>query len=852
VSRLFISHASADNAAAAALHVWLREQGFDDVFLDIDAERGFVPGERWQEALKAATNRCEAVLCLVSTAWLASKWCHAEFLAAKLLHKRIFGLIVEPVPEEQLPADMKAEWQLCELTGEDRFRSFEVEVLGRAAQVAFREAGLDLLRRGLQRAGLDARSFPWPPSREPDRAPYRGLKALEPQDAAVFFGRDAWIVRGLDRIRGLVEEGVAHLLVILGASGSGKSSFLRAGLWPRLERDDAEFLPLPVIRPQSAVIGGSSGLAASLAGAFERLGAPRAVGHIKDTLTAEGRFAGLLGGLTDLARRRLAVIDAEAAAPVILLPLDQAEELFNPEGTVEAALFLDLLAAALGPGEHKTRLLVIATMRSDRYEQLQAETRFLGIEQALFNLPPLSPAEFRGVIEGPVRRVAEAGGRLQIEPALTERLIADADGGDALPLLGFTLERLYADYGAAGRLTLDDYQRLGGVQGSIEAAVARALAEPGRMPAIPYDREAQYTALRAAVIPWLAQIDPESGTPMRRLARREEIPDASHAFVERLIDARLLVADRRDSADVVEIAHESLLRQWPALTAWLDTDAADLIVVEGIERAAAEWARNDRSEAWLDHRGERLATANALATREDFGRRLGADELSYLSACRAREETELHEREAALTREQARLTEIAIAQARTSRLQRIVGAALAVVILLVAVGGGIVWWQRKTNLHQAVALAEQRVVLLADLAEAERAGGRSAGGLRLAAYSAERASDIDPHARSAAEARGQLARSASHAQWRLMLAGHLGVVSSAAYSPDGSRIVTASDDKTARVWDARVATRATDELLAEVCIHQLRGLSVLTRAEMRLIGEPDDRPQIDVCAGIAQ
>jgi hypothetical protein len=208
VARLFISHSSVNNAAAVALRDWLSEQGFDDVYLDIDPERGILPGERWQEALRAAADRCEAVLFLVSPAWLGSKWCLAEFLLAKSLHKRIFGLIVEPVPFEQMPAEMTAEWQLCELVGEDRFRKFEVEVLGKPAQVVFRQAGLDLLRRGLERAGVDARSFPWPPTSEPNRAPYRGLKALEPQDAAVFFGRDAWIVRAIDRIRGLVETGV--------------------------------------------------------------------------------------------------------------------------------------------------------------------------------------------------------------------------------------------------------------------------------------------------------------------------------------------------------------------------------------------------------------------------------------------------------------------------------------------------------------------------------------------------------------------------------------------------------------------------------------------------------------------
>ena len=282
------------------------EQGLDDVFLDIDSDRGLAPGERWQEALKAAADRCEAVLFLVSPAWLDSRWCLAEFLLAKSLNKRIFGVIIEPVPFERLPAEMTAEWQLCELVGEDRSRTFDVEVLGKPERIAFREAGLDLLRRGLDRAGLDARRFPWPPRGEPNRAPYRGLKALEPQDAAIFFGRDAAIVRGIDRIRGLVESGVEKILVVLGGSGSGKSSFLCAGLWPRLARDDTNFLALPVIRPQTAVISGSTGLAVAIAFAFERLGSAPSPGRIKEAL-ADGVDAleCLLDELSALAKRRL-------------------------------------------------------------------------------------------------------------------------------------------------------------------------------------------------------------------------------------------------------------------------------------------------------------------------------------------------------------------------------------------------------------------------------------------------------------------------------------------------------------------------------------------------------------------
>jgi TIR domain len=185
VARLFISHSSANNAAALALCKWLSEQGFEDVFLDIDPDRGLVAGQRWQEALKAAADRCEAVLFLVSPAWISSKWCLAEFLLAKTLHKRIFGLIVEPVPVDRVPTEMTAEWQLCQLVGADPLRTFDVSTGAERETVGFREAGLDLLRRGLERAGLDAKSFPWPPPGDPKRAPYRGLRALEPQDSSV-------------------------------------------------------------------------------------------------------------------------------------------------------------------------------------------------------------------------------------------------------------------------------------------------------------------------------------------------------------------------------------------------------------------------------------------------------------------------------------------------------------------------------------------------------------------------------------------------------------------------------------------------------------------------------------------
>ena len=295
MSRIFISHSSANNAAALALASWLDAQGWSDYFLDIDDNRGIAPGERWMAALAGAVDRCEAVIFLVSPAWRDSKFCFAEFYQAKNLGKRIFGVIVAPIPLSQLPQQMTAEWQVCDLTDARDPVSFSVARLPFVPEtaVSFPRAGLEALARGLQKAGLDASTFVWPPEGEPDRAPYPGLRALEEADAAVFFGRDAAIVRAIDQMRLVRERDVEQLFVILGASGAGKSSFLRAGLLPRLRRDSEHFVVLPPIRPERAAMSGAQGLLNSLKLALAAAGHAMSPAQLRAELTATG-LAGVL------------------------------------------------------------------------------------------------------------------------------------------------------------------------------------------------------------------------------------------------------------------------------------------------------------------------------------------------------------------------------------------------------------------------------------------------------------------------------------------------------------------------------------------------------------------------------
>lgn len=126
MSRIFISHSSVNNAAALAIERSLKDNGWENYFLDVSPVRGLAPGERWQEALKAAADCCEAVLFRISPAWRDSRWCLAEFLLAKQLGKTIFGVWIESTLLDTLPHEMTLEWRLCDLVLSTERRSFRV------------------------------------------------------------------------------------------------------------------------------------------------------------------------------------------------------------------------------------------------------------------------------------------------------------------------------------------------------------------------------------------------------------------------------------------------------------------------------------------------------------------------------------------------------------------------------------------------------------------------------------------------------------------------------------------------------------------------------------------------------
>jgi hypothetical protein len=780
VSQIFLSHSSANNAEAIAIRDWMIAHGWDDVFLDLDPERGLKAGERWQEALKRAADRCELVVFFVSPVWAASKWCLAEFLLAKSLNKRVFAVIVEPTPFSELPSEMTAEWQITDLTtGARDYHATVTLPGGKTKDVALGTEGLDRLRIGLAQSGLAPKYFAWPPADDPDRPPYRGLWPLEADDAGIFFGREAAVLDALDRLRGLREAPPPRLLVILGASGSGKSSLLRAGLLPRLARDDRQFLALPIIRPERMAIWGETGLLRALEGAFRAAKLSIARADLRGAIDGGATKLGVL--LSRLAQKATpATADATVVpkAPTLVLSIDQGEELFLAEGQHEAQPFLSLmhdLVTLEAPA-----VIALFTIRSDNYERLQLAKELEGVRQQTLSLPPMPKGSYAEVIKGPAQRLEGAPRALRIDDALVDALLADIEAGgakDALPLLAFTLERLYGEYGAIGHLKLERYEKLGRLRGSIEAAVERAFRAADADPKVPKDKQARLALLRRGLIPWLAGIDPDTGAPRRRVARLSEIPAEARPLIELLIEQRLLSTDvAKDTKQrTIEPTHEALLRQWGSLQGWLKEDAPLLTLLDGIKRAARDWAANGRQLAWLAHAAGRLVAAERLQERSDLAANFERMDREYLDACQAHETEQINKRRRVLGRTFVKPALQALEDGLNESALRLAAAgALMASDLDLALVPEL--WRPAA---EAIVQSRTQAVLKGSYALF------SSDWKRVSTLSAKTASIWD------AETGAEIA----------VLKGHEDEVTSAAFTPDGKRIVTASGDGTARLWD---------------------------------------------------
>ncbi len=589
MAAIFLSHSSKDNAAADVIKARLAERGHRSVFLDFDPADGIPAGREWEQELYARLRACRVFVVLCTEDSMQSPWCFAEITHAKALGKLVIPVKIAPC--EVAPILLSR--QVVDMQGDI-------------------EDGYRRLFAALDREGLDPRQmFDWDGS----RPPFPGLLSFGERDAAVFFGREGEIQDGLDALTRLRRLGGARLTMVLGASGCGKSSFVRAGLLPRLARDPDQWLVVAPLRPQTDPL---TQLALVLSGALAQAGSRREWRDIREALRkAEDGGTVLLDLATDL---RLAADRSEAT---VLLVVDQFEEnLFGDEHS-ENAVFLRLLAGALRSGGR--HLMALGTMRSDFLGQFQTKRELIGLPYEPWPIGPLKPDGLTRVIGGP----AEVCG-LRLGTGLVEALVADTRSPNALPLLAFTLRLLFDRHGVDGLLTVEQYRC---ELGSLESAIAKTADQELASPRF---GDVEKQALRTAFLA-LVRIN-DDGQFVRRIAPWTDLPLAAHGWLERFVKARLLVSAGDKETRTLEVAHEALFTSWDLLHTWLTEKRGFLLWRERLRGDIAEWRRTGGDKGAL-LRGAVLAEAKHWQDTEGD---LSTEELGYIRASLDNEEQEEH------------------------------------------------------------------------------------------------------------------------------------------------------------------------------------------------------------------
>jgi WD40 repeat protein/transcriptional regulator with XRE-family HTH domain len=654
--------------------------------------------------------------------------------------------------------------------------------------------------------------------------PYKGLRAFAEADVEDFFGRETLVQQLLAR---LGEGGdLSRFLAVVGPSGSGKSSVVRAGLMPALRR--------------GGLVGSENWFIVDcLPGPhpFEELEATllRVAVHwpaeAQQVLPLLTQLKENDRGLVRAVRR---ILPADESVELVLV-LDQFEEVFTlVQDEAERALFLSNLVTAIL--DDHSRVRVVITLRADFIDRPLQYVDFGELVQRRSEFVlPLTPDELERAILGPARRVG-----LQLEAGLDSTIVRDvADQPGALPLLQYALTELF-DKRHGRRLTQAAYAKIGGVLGALgrraedlfqslnaaEQATARQLFL--RLVTLGEGVEDTRRRVLRAELQSLAvggppiADDPPTGARVGRYSR-EAVLDAFGRH-------RLLTFDRDPitRGPTVEVAHEALLREWPRLRDWLNESRADVRLQRQLAAAAADWeraagdpsfllagARLEQFEGWAASTTVALTAAErafldaSLAERE---RGLAAEwdrQRRELEAARQLAETERARAET----ERQRAEEQVQYTARVRLRNRAVAAA-GVVALVLAVLAGVFGLQASWNAAQA---DRNFGVAQANAATAQAASDRAEGERRLAvsrelALAANSNLSVDPERsillalQALSQAQTVEAESALHSAVqasRVQLTLNHGIgVASVTYSPDGARLATASEDETARVWDA--------------------------------------------------
>ncbi|MDI1436873.1 WD40 repeat domain-containing serine/threonine protein kinase, partial [Polyangium sorediatum] len=603
-----------------------------------------------------------------------------------------------------------------------------------------------------------------------DESPFAGLSAFQESDAARFFGRDDDIAAVLGKLRH------QQLIAIAGASGAGKSSFVRAGVIPALKRASREmeaFVLRPGRRPLAALADVLAFFADSSGDAAEGGADPAAITALLRTQP---------GSLGERLRARCRRRGSEHR---ILLFVDQLEELYTlgMEASERAAFCACLEGVA---DDASSPLRVIVTIRADFLDRVSEDRRFLSaMTRGLMFLPPMTADGMRSALKRPL----EAARYRFEDEGLCDEMLGDLGGMKSpLPLLQFTATKLWEARDREERLlTRGAYRALGGVSGALSTHADAVLSGMS----VHEQRLAQAIFLRL--------VTPER---TRAVVRLEELCALSEGasmaeqVVHHLADARLLSIEAGGEREgkTVELTHESLIERWAKLQQWLDENEKDAEFLVELRSAASQWEKNGKEKGFLWRDAAAIEAGQWLARKRAEGGAegtlgLGKRDRGYLEAV---------VRLASLSRRRRRLL--------TGGIMTFLALIVFVVSLL-----GVQARSQARRADETAAEAQrnateaQRSAALADrrTAEARNASRMASAREHLSdptlvlalVREMEPAGELPPRWH-------ELALWAKHQGIASVVLDHQDVVYSAAFSPAGTRIVTVSGDKTAWVWNA--------------------------------------------------
>jgi DNA-binding SARP family transcriptional activator len=568
------------------------------------------------------------------------------------------------------------------------------------------------------------------------RNPYKGLRPFSEADAEDFFGRSDLVRQLTERLERRDPSG--RLIALVGASGSGKSSVVAAGLIPHVRRgtipgsDNWQILTMyPGTDPYGNL-------------AKEVSGPEDSPIDVQDRLVGEG-IARVL----------------EDRAPDTLLVIDQFEELFTQVTDRDSVDdFLDQLVDAVR--DERSGVRVIITIRADFLDkplEHKGLSELLGASIIL--VPALGDHEVSEAVVGPATRVG-----VEVEPELVAALIGDVGSrASSLPLMQFALTDVF-ERRSDDVLALATYRSVGGLFGAL------AKRADGM-----YDQfsESDKETCRQVMLRMVALS--EDGGAVRRRVSRPDLSGHDPEALERVIDElgrnRLVTFDRSPSGEpTIEIPHESLAREWPRLRRWIDASRTDLATRARLSRATGEWVESERDDEFLLG-GTRLVTARAWLKETDLDP--GVAELEFIS------ESEAHERQLGVAR---------------IRRRRAVVAVLAAAAAVAGLFGVVALVQRNSAQEQTRLAVAQQLSALA-LANLDNDPQLS---LLLALEAADTTAQDAVVIREAVEALHQSVL-ASRVEWVAEL-GSAGDSVAARFSADGSRIAAGSSEGSIHILDA--------------------------------------------------